>query len=62
MRYVKDDKLKKDFINKTYSELNINYPNWKKSNYIQTRNILKRIVEKNKILVKIYTKIYGIIH
>jgi len=62
MRYIKDDKLRKDFINKTYSELNINYPNWKKSNYIQTRNILKRIVEKNKILVKIYTKIYGIIH
>lgn len=62
MRYVKDVKLRKEFIDKIYNELNKNYPNWKKSNYIKSRNIFKRIIQKNKILVKIYTSIYSKTH
>lgn len=58
MRYVKNSKLRNEFIDKAYEEINKNFPNWKKSKYIKKRNIFKRIIQKNKSLVKIYTFLY----
>ncbi len=58
MRYVKDKNLRKSFIDKSYEELNKTYKNWRNSHYIKTRNIIKRIIQKHKILVKIYTTLY----
>ena len=57
-RYIKDKNLRKSFIDKSYEELNKTYKNWRNSHYIKTRNIIKRIIQKHKILVKIYTALY----
>lgn len=59
MRNVKDKKIRNKFIDKAYEKLNTNFPKWKKSDYLKNRNILKRIIQKNKNLVKIYTSIYS---
>ncbi len=61
-RYLKNNKLRKEIINKFYKELNKTYPKWKKSNYIKSMNQLKQIIIKNKILVIIYTKCYSILN
>lgn len=47
-------KLKYKFVDDAFSFLNINYPNWRKNKIYNKRNILKRIIEKNKLLTKIY--------
>ena len=61
MRYVKNKKLRKEFINKVYEELNTNYPNWKLNDYILNLNVIKRIIIKNKLLLKLYTTIYSML-
>lgn len=57
-RYIKNNELRNKFINETYKELNKNYPNWRKSKYIKSRPLIKQIIQKNKLLVKIYACIY----
>lgn len=59
-RYQKNRKLRNDFINKAFIYLNETFPNWKKSYYFKERNIIKKIIEKNKILTKIYCRLYVI--
>lgn len=50
----KDKKLAKDFLNKSFAHLNKYFPNWKKNKYLKKRNILKRIIETHKSLIKLY--------
>lgn len=61
-RTLKDKNIKKEFINKAYDNLNKNYPDWKKCNYLKSRSIFKRIIQTNKTLASIYTRLYGYLH
>ena len=58
MRYVKNKKLRNDFINQAFDYLNNNIKDYKKSNYMKNRNILKRVIEENIYLTKIYCNLY----
>jgi len=53
----KDKKLAEEFLDKSFKHLSENFPNWKKNKYLKKRNILKRIIETNKFLIKCYWKI-----
>lgn len=59
-RYMKDNKLRKEFIDRAYFELN--NIDFKKSKYIKRCSLIKKIILKNKNLVKIYTFLYSKIH
>lgn len=61
MKYVKDKNLRKNFIDEVYKNLELTYPKWKTSKFIKDLNLIKRIIVKNKILLKIYTKISNMI-
>lgn len=50
----KDKKIANDFLNKSFAHLNKYFPNWKKNKYLKKRNILKRIIETHKFLIKMY--------
>lgn len=50
----KDKKLAYKFINEVFLLLNLEFPNWKNNNIWKKRNLLKRIIESNRILTKIY--------
>ncbi len=56
-RYQKDKKIASKFIDMAFEYLEKNKINYKKSNYFKTRG-LKGIIEKNKLLTKIYCFIY----
>lgn len=58
MRYVKDKNLRNSFIDEAFNYLNNNVSNYKNSNYFKQRNILKRIIETNKTLTKLYCSSY----
>ena len=45
------------FIEKAFSYLEKEVPDYKKNKYYQGRG-LKRIIEKNKFLTKLYVKVY----
>lgn len=49
-----DKKIANDFINQAFDYLNTNFPNWRKNKIWKKRNILKRTIEKSKILTKLY--------
>lgn len=53
-RYQKDKSLINKFIDEAFIYLNNNFPNWKKNNILKKRNVLKRTIEKNKFITKIY--------
>lgn len=53
-KHQKDKKVKYDFINKAFAFLNKHFPKWKKNKIYNKRNLLKRTIEKNKLLTKIY--------
>lgn len=55
-RNQKDKSLANDFLNKSFAHLYKYFPNWKKNKYLKKRNILKRIIETHKLLIKIYWK------
>lgn len=57
-RYVKEKELRDKFINSAFSYLRCKIPNYKESNYFKKRNFFKKIIEKNKILTKIYCSAY----
>lgn len=57
-RYQKNNKIRNEFIDETFNHLNKNYKNWKKCNYLKERNKLKKIIEKSKLLTKIYCHLY----
>ena len=53
-----DKKLAGKFIDETFKFLNSEFPNWKNNEIWKKRNILKRIIEGNKSLTKIYCKVF----
>lgn len=56
-KYQKDKTLSNKFLNESFSFLDKNFPKWKKNKYLKKRNIFKRIIETNKILIRLYWKI-----
>jgi len=53
----KDKKLGSKFIDDAFSYLNKNFPNWKNNEIYRKRTLIKRVIEKNKFLTKLYIKI-----
>lgn len=60
-RYVKDSKIRNKFIDKCFLYLKKLDKDWKKCTYLKRFSSIKRIVKSNKILTKIYCKLYTII-
>ena len=56
-KYQKDKKLANKFIDDTFNFLNKEFPNWRKNRIWKKRNILKRTIEQNKLLTKLYIRI-----
>lgn len=56
-KYQKDKKLAEEFLEESFAFLNKNFPYWKKNKYLKKRNILKRIIETHKFLIKCYWKV-----
>ena len=46
-----------NFIDEVFNYLNNEFPNWRKNKIWKKRNILKRIIEQNKLLAKKYIRI-----
>lgn len=60
-RSQKNKKLINKFINEAFIYLKKNVPDYKNNKYYENRSFLKRTIEKNKTLTKIYCKIYKLI-
>ena len=58
-RYLKDKNLRNKFIDEAYLRLS-KVNNYKKSNYIKRCGFIKKVILKNKFLVKLYTGVYSI--
>ncbi len=58
-RYLKDKNLRNKFIDEAYLRLS-KVNNYKKSNYIKRCGFIKKVILKNKFLVKLYTDVYSI--
>ena len=56
-RYIKDSKIRNEFIDKVYNELN--KTNWKKCEYYKGLSLTRRIVYSNKHNLKLYCKLYS---
>lgn len=56
-KYQKNKSLSEKFLNDSFSYLNEFFPNWKKNKYLKKRNFIKRTIETNKNLIKLYWKI-----
>lgn len=54
----KDKKLANKFINDVFSFLNKEFPGWKHNKIWKQRDFLKRIIEQNKLLTKIYCNLF----
>lgn len=61
-RMQKEKKVAKKFINQAFDYLEKEIPDYKNNKYYENRGILKRTIEKNKLLTKIYCMIYRSIH
>ncbi len=57
-RMQKDKKLAMKFIDEAFIYLEKEIPNYKDNKYYENRGFLKRSIEKNKILTKIYCSLY----
>ena len=57
-RNQNDKKLANRFIDEVFEFLNSNFPDWRNNEIWKKRSILKRIIEGNKTLTKIYCKIF----
>lgn len=53
-KYQTDNNMKNKFIDEVFNYLNETFPNWKKNKIWKKRNILKRTIESNKLLTKLY--------
>lgn len=58
-RNQKDKTLRKKFINQSFDYMKLNVPNYKRSRYYKDRFFLKRIIEKNIVITKLYCNIYA---
>ena len=61
-RYQKDKEIRNKFIEEAFIYMKKNDNNYHNNCYFKTRPLLKRIIEKNKCLTKIYCNIYNLIH
>ncbi len=57
-KYQKDKKIANDFIDKVFHYLNTEFPNWRENKIWKKRNFIKRFIEKNKLLTKIYCRLF----
>ena len=57
-RENKNEKERNRFIDEVFNYLKKNIPNYRRDTYFKKRNIFKRAIEKNKLLTKVYCKIY----
>ena len=57
-KYQKDEHVKNKFIDEAFLYLNNNFPGWKENEIWRKRNFLKRMIEKNKVLTKVYCKFF----
>lgn len=57
-KYQKDECVKNKFIDEAFLYLNNNFPGWKENEIWRKRNFLKRMIEKNKVLTKVYCKFF----
>ena len=59
-RYQQDRKIRKEFINSAYKYLDTNFPNWRDNIYYKKRrSFIKRMIESNKVLSKIYVNVFS---
>ena len=65
LRMVKIDnkKVRKECLNKTWKNLNKNFPNWKKNQILKRRKTSKDLYMKtvNKVTFKLYCKIFRLL-
>lgn len=61
MRYIKNKKERDLFIEEAFIYLKTYIPYYKKSNYFKNRIFYKKIIEKNKLLTKLYCNLYVMI-
>lgn len=57
-KFQKDKKIRNDFIDKVFDYLNSEFPNWKHNKIWKQRSFLKRMIERNKVLTKIYCMVF----
>ena len=60
-RYQIDKDTQNKFIDDAFKYLNDNNIDYKHSEYIKNRSFLKRLIEKNKFITKVYCKIYSML-
>ena len=60
-RYVKNKKNRDEFIDYAFKYLKNNIPDFKRSSYFKNRNILKKMIEVNKLLTKVYCDLYSLL-
>lgn len=60
-RMQKDKKIGMRFIDESFDYIKTCIPNYRKNHYYKTRSPLKRLIEKNKILTKMYCWCYRVI-
>lgn len=61
-RFQKNKKLRNKFIEEAFAYLKDNVPDYKKSYYFKKRNIFKKVIEKSKVITKIYCNFYQVLH
>lgn len=57
-KFQKDKNIRNDFIDKAFDYLNSEFPNWNSNRIWKRRNLLKRTIEGNKLLTKIYCTLF----
>ena len=57
-RNIKDKDIRNKFIDETFSYFEKNIPNYKSNIYFKERSMLKSIIEKSKVLSKLYCDLY----
>lgn len=61
-RYVKDKGLRDKFIDEVFSYLKKNIKDFKKNKYYLNKKIIRKTIEKNKALTKVYCSFYNRTH
>jgi len=59
LRNQKDNRLRNEFIDKTFYYIYIRFPNYKKNKYLKKENVIKKIIKQNKFITKLYCLLYS---
>ena len=57
-RMQQDKKIAKEFINQAFQYMQENIPDYKDNKYYENRGLLRRTIEKNKLITDLYVKLY----